>query len=163
MTAPRLDARASRPSGQISRVPNPFLGLIPRELWSRLKDFFVYTANFIPLTASSTQTTNVSIQNDSDFLIIYGVGTVTDTTEASRLTYVPQLVQLRDSSSGRELFDQATHYHNIFGTAEEPAYWSFPKLLRAGSTFSVTLQNLEATDRRVRIAFAGFKVFPMDA
>jgi len=163
MTVPRLEARAARPAGQITRIPNPFLGLIPRELWSRLKDFFAYTANFIPLTASATQTTNISIQNDADFLILYGVGTVTDTTEASRLTYVPQLVQFRDSGSGRELFDQATHYHNIYGTAEEPAYWSFPKLLRAGSTFSVTHQNLEATDRRVRTAFFGFKVFPMDA
>ena len=163
MTAPKLDARAMRPAGQITRVPNPFLGLIPRELWSRLKDFFAYTANFIPLTASATQTTNISIQNDSDFLIIYGVGTVTETTEASRLTYVPQLVQFRDSGSGRELFDQSTHYHNVYGTAEEPAYWSFPKLLRAGSTFSVTHQNLEAVDRRVRVAFFGFKVFPMDA
>lgn len=163
MTMPRLEARAMRPAGQITRVPSPFLGLIPRELWSRLKDFFVYTANFIPLAASSTQTVNISIQNDSDFLIIYGVGTVTTTDESARLTYIPQLVQLRDSGSGRELFDQATHYHNIYGTAEEPAYWSFPKLLRAGSTFSVTHQNLEAVDRRVRVAFCGFKVFPMDA
>lgn len=163
MTAPRLAARAERPAGQITRIPNPFLGLIPRELWSRLKDFFAYTFSFNPLTASAEQTQNISIQNDSDFLIIFGTCTVTDTLNTTRLTFVPQLVQLRDSGSGRELFDQSTHFHNVYGTAEEPAYWSFPKLLRAGSTFSVRHTNQEATDRNVRGAFHGFKVFPMDA
>jgi hypothetical protein len=51
------------------------------------------------------------------------------------------------------------------GTAQLPTYWPMPKIFRANSTISTTVQNLEATDRNVRIAYLGFKVFdyPMDA
>jgi hypothetical protein len=135
---------------------------IPPKFQHRLKDMFAYVADFLPLTASLTQTQPISIQSDSDFVIVAGVAVVTDTANAVRITFVPQLVQLQDQGSGRNLFSSQTHFNNVFGTAEEPAYWPQPKVLIRGSTFAVQLQNLEATNRNVRIAFMGFKVFDMD-
>lgn len=132
---------------------------IPAKYRSRLKDFFSYTADFLPLTANLTQTQPISIQSDSDFVIVAGAAVVTDTANTTFLTFVPELVQLTDQGSGRNLFSSATHFHNVFGTAENPAYWTQPKVLDRGSTFAVQLQNLEAVNRNVRVAFLGFKVF----
>lgn len=132
---------------------------LPAGLRERARDFFAYTIDFIPLAATTTTTQDVNIQSDSDFVIGAAVATVTDTANTTRLAFVPQLVQLFSAASGRNLFSGATHFENIFGTAQEPAIWPIPKLLAAGSTFSAQLQNLEATARNVRLAFLGFKIF----
>lgn len=135
---------------------------IPSKFRSRLKDYFAYCVDFTPLAANATSTQPISIQADSDFVVVAGAAVVTDTTNATRLTFVPQLVQLTDQGSGRQLFSIATHFQNVFGTAEQPAYWPQPKVLIRGSTFAAQLQNLTAVAANVRIAFLGFKVFDMD-
>jgi hypothetical protein len=152
------------PAGGIQPGPVPpgIFRLIPAKYRNKVKDFFGYAADFLPLTASLTQTQNISIQSDSDFLIVAGVAVVTTTDNLTRLTFVPQLVQLFDSGSGRQFFNQPTHYHNVYGTAEQPAYWTFPKLMTRSATLSVQHQNLEAVSRNVRVIFLGFKIFDID-
>lgn len=150
-------------TGDVSRVPNPWLGLLPKQLWGRVKDLFAYTTQILPLAASSQGSGSVTIDNDSDFLGIYLTATVTTTDEATLLSYVPQTVQISDQSSGRTFFTAPTHYMNVYGTAERPAYLSFPRLVKAGSTLTFTHQNLEATARNVRIALWGIKVFGFNA
>ncbi|MGH7177673.1 MAG: hypothetical protein ACREJC_09860 [Tepidisphaeraceae bacterium] len=132
---------------------------LPPRMRERARDFFAYTIDFIPLAATTTTVQEVNIQSDSDFIIGAAVAVVTDTANTTRLAFVPELVQLFSAASGRNLFSGATHFENVFGTAQEPAIWPIPKLLAAGSTFSAQLQNLEATARNVRLAFLGFKVF----
>lgn len=134
---------------------------IPRKYQQRYREQFAYTLDFLPATLSTTTFGNISIQADSDFIIIAGVGVVTDVANTTRQTFVPQLYTLTDGGSGRNLTSNPIHYHNIFGTAEEPAYWPQPKVLDRGSTFTVAVQNLEATSRNVRLAFLGFKVYDM--
>lgn len=148
------------PQGYVPSV-SPFFGLLPPELWKRVKDFFVYSVDFLPLAAGAVQAADIAIQADSDYLIVAGVRTVTDTANTTLVAGpVPQLVTITDTGSGRNLQNQAAHIDNLFGTGQLPSYWPFPKLIPAASTLSTTLQNLDGVnDRNVRISYLGFKVF----
>lgn len=122
-------------------------------------DYFVYATDFVPLVASATQKNNITINGDADFFILSAVLVETATDNTTFLPNSPLLVTLTDNGSGRELSNTPVAANNWFGTAEEPKYWDVPKVLRRNSTFSVALQNLEATNRNIRVAFHGFKVF----
>jgi hypothetical protein len=110
--------------------------------------------------ASATTKNNITINGDSDFFILSAVLVETDTGNTTFLPNHPILFTLTDNGSGRELSNTPVHADNWFGTAQEPKYWDVPKIIKRNSTFGVTAQNLEATDRNVRVAFHGFKVFP---
>ena len=139
---------------------SPFFGLLPQELWSRTKDFFTYSADFLPLAAGGTLTVDISIQADSDFAIVAGVRVVTDVANTAFIDPVPQTVTILDASSGRQFQDRAVHIDNLFGTAQLPALWPMTKLIRANSTLSTTLINLDgANARNTRISYLGFKIF----
>jgi len=123
-------------------------------------DYFVYATDFTPLVASTTTKNNITINGDSDFFILSAVLVETATDNTTFLANAPLLFTLTDNGSGRELSNTAIAAENWFGTAQEPKYWDVPKIIKRNSTFGVTAQNLEATNRNVRIAFHGFKVFP---
>lgn len=132
---------------------------LPDRLKGHPKDFFIYTAEFTPLSASATQSFTIGIQADSDFLILAGVRVVTTTNNATFVANVPQLVLITDTGAGRTFMDRAVHMDNLFGTVQLPAMWTYPKFVSGASSLSIQLQNLEATDRNVRMSFLGFKVF----
>jgi hypothetical protein len=143
-------------------LTSPFHGWIPRALWRRLKDFFIYGVDFLPLALSATATRDIAIQADSDFLIVAGVRLYSTNVDGPITTPSIATVQIVDSGSGRSLFNQPQHVDNVFGTAQLPAYWPMPKLVRMSSTLSTTLSNLEAVARNYRLAYWGFKVFPVE-
>jgi hypothetical protein len=148
------------PAAQILPPVNPFLGLIPKKYWKRLKDFFVYATDFTPLVKGATTPQTIQIQNDSDFLIMAGLLTEFQTDNTTIVTNPPIMATITDSGSGRQLMNTAIHVSNLFGTAQLPAIWPFPKLIPAGAALVTTLTNLDGTnDRNVRIAYWGFKVF----
>lgn len=147
-----------------ANAPGPtllgLLSLLPPQYRWTLKQFFAYTCNFLPLTASSTQTQQIGIQSDADFIITYALAIVTDTTNLIKLPFVPQLVTLQDSAAGLNLFSAAVHADAVFGDASNPGIFAVPYVMQRTATLSVQLQNLEATDRNVRISFCGFKSYP---
>jgi hypothetical protein len=155
-------------TGQIKVPINPFLGLLPRSLWNRHKDFFTYGVEFLPLAASEAGANgDIAIQADSDFMIIGAAAVVTDTSDAAIASTAnafdkfnpPFLVTLTDTGSGRAFSNIGIAFKNLFGTAEQPAIWTFPKLIRASSVLTTKIQNLVATAYRVRIAYTGIKIF----
>jgi hypothetical protein len=149
--------------GQLLPPVNPFLGLLPRQFWSRVKDFFVYSVELLPLNASATGAAGVTISNEADFLIMAGVRRVTSSDNLTDVSFYPAVVTIRDSA-GVEIMDKAVHIENLFGTAQLPAIWPYPKLIPAGRTLTTTVQSLDtANNRNVRISYLGFKVFPMEA
>lgn len=123
-------------------------------------DYFVYGTDFTPLVGNTEQSRPIAIGGDADFCILSAVIVATDTANTTFLPTIPELARLRDGASGRDLSNRAVHVDNWFGTAQEPKYWDVPKVLRRNSSFVVTLQSLEATDRNVRVDFHGFKIFP---
>jgi hypothetical protein len=155
-----VDARQRNgtPSAQGAPIA-PWLQILPRDLWGKQKDMFIGHLDFTPLAASGTSTLGFNVPADADFVILYGTRIVTDVLNTTFVANVPELVTLQDTGAGRALSSSAVHMDEIFGTAQLPAYWAFPKFMRSGSTLSVTLQNLEAVARNVRLSFHGFKVF----
>ena len=150
----------------IRRAGDPFYGKLPTEMLGRQRDFFTYTAEYLTLAASATATVDLSIQADSDFLILGGVRAAFSSDDLTLITdantyeaFAPFLVNITDTGSGRSFMDRAVHVDNLFGTAQRPALWMFPKLIRASSVISTRLQNLTATARNVRLSYVGFKIF----
>jgi len=156
--------KGAYPSAHILPPVNPFLGLIPKKYWKRLKDFFSYNDDYTPLGAGATLPQSIQIQNDSDFLIMAGVFVMTTTDNTTTFfANAPVTVQITDSGSGRNIMNKATHINNLFGSATLPAIWPFPKLIPAGATLTTTLVNLDgANARNVRIAYWGFKIFAFE-
>lgn len=139
---------------------SPFFGLLPQEVWGKEKDMFYYSANFLPITAGQTQTQPISIQSDSDFFVVAINGTATDTAAPPVVDASPgMLIELFDTGAGRQFQNQAQHYLNIVGTAQNPGWLPLGKYLRANSTVTITLTSLITTSRNVRVTLAGFKIF----
>jgi hypothetical protein len=145
-------------------LPNwsAYAGILPPAVLRATKDFFMYTAAFLPLAAGAVNTqVATQIQADSDFLIIGASRIVTDTAAPPVVVAAPVItIQINDSGSGRNLLDAATHIDNVVGTAANPFYWPYPKLVKRTSTLTTILTNLDAANaRNVRIAYYGFKLF----
>src|SRR5262245_50410464 len=81
---------------------NPFLGLLPPELWNNQKDFFVYGTDFNTIATAATTTNNIAIQSDSNFLIVAGVIAVQATVGATATPSFAGLVDILDAGSGRK-------------------------------------------------------------
>ncbi len=158
----RAAAVAGLPVGEmLPLLLNPFWANLDPKILAWPKDFFIYGVEFLPLPNNTTQRQTFQIQSDSHFLVMAGVGKVTSTDDTTTfLTDVPQLYRIFDAGSGREVMNLAIHYNNLFGTAQLPAYWPYPKIFKANTTVEVEGQNLDTVnDRNVRLAFWGFKLF----
>lgn len=136
--------------------------MLPPIMRDTIKQYYAYTADFLPLTASLTATTPFTVQADTDFIVTHLTAVVTDTANTTFLSLVPQTVQIVDASTGMAWFNgvNGTHFNNVFGDAQNPGFLALPYYLRANSTVNVTLVNLEAVNRNVRLAFHGFKSVP---
>lgn len=122
-------------------------------------DYFAYGADWEPLNASATTSRTIQINQDSAFMILSATLVETDTNNTTFLANRPLLATIGTGGAALDLANTAIHVDNWFGTAEEPKYWDVPKLLLPGTAFKVGLQNLEAVNRNVRVAFHGFKLF----
>lgn len=140
---------------------------IPPHLHNAKRRGYVYATQFLPLTASLTITNEIQLKTDSFFLVLAGTAVVTDTSDAAiaaaantfdKFNY-PFLVTLSDSASGEPVSNIGVAFDNYFGSARDPFYWPAPWLLSPGAVLQVQLQNLLATDRRVRIAFHGVRIY----
>jgi hypothetical protein len=133
-------------------------------------DPFWYHIDFLPATASTNTTGQFVVQSDAAFIILGTTYVVTDTQDAAianlqpfgsggASSFSPFLVSQVDQGAGRSLQYLPVEIDSIFGLGREPHIWQVPKILDQNSTFSVTLQNLSATDRRVRLTWHGAKIF----
>lgn len=156
-------ARPGAPVTHILPYPNPFLGLLPKEMWNRTKDYFTYGKDFIGanvLAAGATLGLGIAINGDADFLIVSSTRVVTLADNTTFFAQAPVLVNITDSGSGRNLSDQFIHIESYFGTGQEPKYWDMTKVIPRNSTITITLQNLDVVNAfNVRVYLHGFKVF----
>jgi hypothetical protein len=137
-------------------------GNMQSQVYSRLKDYFVYNIVALNLAASATTSGSAMIQNDSDFMWTQATAIVTVTNQTTFVgpDAVPILFQIQDSSSGRYLSDQPMSIGAQFGTARQPFVLTPPRLFARSGQLTVTLQNLDAGNAYwVRLSFIGFKVF----
>ena len=140
---------------------------LPPALHTAKRRTYIYASQFLPLTASLTLTNEILLKTDSYFLVLAGVGVVTDTSDATIASTAnafdkfnaPFLVTLTDSASGDAINNIAVSFDNLFGSARDPFYWPAPWLLSPGATLQIVMQNLIGTDRRVRVAFHGVRIY----
>lgn len=124
------------------------------------RDFFTYSAEFLPLGALATTSVNVPIQADSDFELTQLTGDVrVNVTDETVVAAPASLVTILDQGTGRLLMDRGQLFTNLIGTAQRPAILPIPKFIRANSVIQITLQNLVNAGRNIRISFLGYKVF----
>ena len=169
MTAP-IRPQGAAPKGNadlagfalMSRIPS-WLSALPRRLWNKPKDGFIYSANFPTLgaagSATATQSVQVQIASDSDFIIQSLLRIATDVTTGTFFDRVPVNVLLTDGATGRQLMDNAVHVEALCGDAQNPGWTPFPKRMGSASTLNVQVTNLGTNTLNLRLYFAGFKVF----
>lgn len=133
--------------------------LLGEEIRGRAIQGFFYSARFLPINASAATSTTVQIQADSDFIIAGVAGSSRDTGTFAAQTTFPFTWQIQDGGSGRFMFDAEQDWENTIGTAQRPAWWSTPWLVKRSSLLTVFLTNMIATARNVRISFWGVKVY----
>lgn len=140
-----------------------YITFLPPHLRKRAKEGFVYFASQIPLAANATQVSTVAIQNDSDFLWVDLTGTCRDPGAVQTVFANPAVtLQVNDSGSGRNVFQQAQDWDNVVGTAELPGDFAYPYLAEKASTLTITFTNLGAQAYDLRVALRGFKIFAFD-
>lgn len=124
------------------------------------RDFFIFSAEFLPLGASASATVRISIQADSHFELIELTGDVKTADTVETVVADPSITLLiLDEGSGRQLFDRAQIWSNLIGTAQRPFILPQPKTFRANSTIAITATELSGNARRVRISLIGYKLF----
>jgi hypothetical protein len=139
---------------------SPFQGLLPDKFLRNPKDLFFYTAEFTPLNSLATATVQVQTNTDAAFLMMGAVRRVTSTDNQTDVAFFPCLLNVKDSTSGRDIMDRPVHLENFAGTAQLPAILPFPKWIPAGSTILTTAQSLDsANNRNLRLSYFGFKVY----
>lgn len=134
---------------------------VPNGWGDREQDIYFSVVEFMALPALKSANQYVSVDQDADLIIVGGARVVTDAaTDLVAPALPPILITLRMVTSARDLMPSAAHIETLFGTAQFPATWPRPKVIRAGSQMRVTASNLSATIYNVRLTFYGFKVFP---
>ena len=136
------------------------LSLLPPQFADWYKNYYAYATSFIPLALSASATNNIAIQNDAYFILLAATMVETDTGNTTLLTYRPLTVQIFDSSASSNLFTQPVMADEFFGDAQQPGFLAYPYIFQPGGNIAVTLVNLEAVNRNVRLTLHGFKANP---
>lgn len=146
-------------------MPNQFaiydsVALLPPRLQGRPRDWYNYPADYVGIAASATQSQDVKISDDADFILVLQMATVSNAAQTTFFTPAPFTVSIKDAGAGRDLVSAPVHLNNLFGTAQMPFVLPQPKLLFRASTYTVTITNLDAAAAyTVRLGFSGYKVY----
>ena len=131
-----------------------------------IKDFFVYEIDFSSLANGTNDTGNIDIQADSDFIVqkltYFADIAAAVQTDSSRVIPLAT-VQITDTGSGRNLFNNAVPIPSIFGTGQIPFILPMPKLFLARSTVNFTVANFSlASTYNIRLSLIGYKKFRLN-
>ena len=142
------------PSGQFSLGNRAYIG----------RDYYVYSAPIANLPAGGSASFSISFQADADFVwqkASFQAYATTPVALTANTRIIPAVtVQMTDTGSGRDLFDQPIPIPMIFGTGELPFIIPTPRLFAARSTLKIDFTNLDAsTAVYISLAFIGYKAY----
>lgn len=120
---------------------------------------FQYGIDWDPLAATASEGKPFQVDSGMAFVLLSTMLVETATDYTTFLTQWPLLVNIKSSSSSANLSNIPMSAGNWFGTAQRPKFWDVPRILPPSTSMMVTMQNLEATPRVVRAAFAGFHIY----
>lgn len=125
------------------------------------RDFFIYTAEFLPLAPNSSAVVRLQVQADSLFELTELAGAVKTADTDETVVAAPAItLTIQDEGTGRLLFDRAVEWSNVVGTAQRPFVLPQFKTFQANASIAITATSLLAAgNRRVRLSLIGYKIF----
>ena len=128
-----------------------------------IKEFYIYTATFTGLAAAGTDTFQIPVQADSDFLLekLTYQADIAAAAQTDGTRVIPNVTCLiTDTGSGRQLSDIAVPIPSYFGTGQVPFILPAPRKFKASSVIQVNVTNFDAAvTYNIRLAFIGHKVY----
>lgn len=131
-----------------------------------VEDFFVYAVSIDDLDVGESLQANIQIQADADFKWTKAVyyATIADAVFDSGTVPIPNAtVQMVDTGSGRQLFNQAIPIPSIFGTGQLPFILPVPRIFKARSSINFTIANFDAAqdNYNIDLMLIGSKIFAL--
>lgn len=126
------------------------------------KVFFVYSVIISAIASGSTGAGQFTVQADSDFLIQQLVGQQIVSNAAVADPYTT--IQITDTGSSFNLFDQPQLFRTVFGTATLPFILPAPKLLKRNAAINVNLTNVNSgAAATYYLSFIGQRIYSVGA
>lgn len=133
---------------------------------SRPKDWFCYPVTFTALAPADLETPTLQIDAGSDFYLTaltYFAHVNGSTATPTVATYVvPEVsLQLQDTGSNRNLFNEPVPLYLVAGDGNHPHRLIHPRLFRRNSAIKITLRNFGATDTYdyLYLNLEGFRIY----
>lgn len=129
------------------------------------KDDFTYNVGLSSsLAPAATQSATFNIDGDSDFWLVKTTvfaNVANDGTTDSSNVLPGVSVLITDTTSGRQLMNEAVPLPNVAGTARLPFIWPIVRLFTAKSTIKVDFFNFtdNTTYTVLELSFNGIKAF----
>lgn len=144
-------------------VPGIYADYLPDKLKGRDRDFFGYRVESLPLAAAGVATPTMTIEGDSEFLAVSIVGVARDPAAVTTVFAFPAItLNIYESGTGRNFFSGPVDWGCRVGTALQPAFLPYPKLLKRTAILTWTFTNLDAAQAYdIRLILEGFKIFDM--
>lgn len=129
----------------------------------QIKSFFGYSTTHSSVASGADDTQSINIEADSAFalqkLAYFADIAAAVQTDSSRVIPLAT-VQIRDTGSGRDLFDNAIPIPSVFGTGKIPFILPEPRIFKPNATLQVIVSNFSAsTTYNIRLALLGVKIF----
>lgn len=130
-----------------------------------VEDFFIYNQNFLLIAPAAVQNQNIQVQADSAFKLTalsfqadIAAAAYTESTRPIPLC----TLQMVDTGSGRQLFQNPAPIEAIFGNGQLPFILPLNRIFMPSSVIQMTLTNFSAaTTYSVRLQLIGMKVFDL--
>jgi len=125
--------------------------------------FFSYQVTIAGLAAAASSTQNIAIDAGSKFLLqkITYMADISAAAQTDSTRVIPLIsVQITDSGSGQNLFNQSVPVPSISGTGELPFVMPNPQLFEANSNITLVFLNYSAsTTYNLYFTLHGQKIF----
>lgn len=141
---------------------------LPPNMRNRAMEFFTYGVDTLPLGALARVSSNITVQNDADFVLMGARARVDDPAAGVAVAIADPPITVQVSNTGtQQLQSQPVPLATFFATGTAPGAASgiggnlpVPYVFKAGSTIGTTLVSLDAAlTYDVRLAYIGIKVY----
>lgn len=127
-------------------------------------DFFIYPVLIASIANGITATKTIQIEADSAFILdkISSFASLAGAAQTEATKVVPQInAQLKDSGSGRELFNEPVPVSTFTGSGELPFVLPQPRVFVPNSSINMTFTNFSAAETYTNfyVALIGRKIF----
>jgi len=146
-----------------------YMSFLPPAMRGRAMEWFDYNQDQLALATGTSASSNITIQNDADFLVASAVCRVNLAADVSSVLVDPPITSIvTDTSSGQQWQSRPVALSTFFaltgtaagGVAGLSGMLPFPRVVKAGGTISTTFAHLgviAAVD--VRYTYRGIKIY----